>query len=104
MTTINLDTSELREGDVVRAHGLRCLIDGPIESSEYEDDPRGRVYFTHALVLNRADVSFDAVPETFTRQTTGWPEYQPTGEHRWTIQGNILKRWNVERYGKLRIQ
>ena len=87
-------TSELRKGDVVNCHGLRCLIDGDILESQTHDDSLGVVRYTRALVLNREDVSRDVVPYGFT--STDASRGDKPGEHRWTIQGNDLARWAVE--------
>lgn len=86
----------------MNCHGMRCLIDQPIQSRKSANctgnDPYtpDTVYWTSALVLNRDEIPFGHVPESFTLQTDGWPNYHPTGEHRWTIQGNDRARWAVE--------
>ena len=85
-------TSELRPGDVVNCHGLRCLIDRPIDGHEcYQHDPGCHVYYTRALVLNRDEVPASVVPYSFTLHLD-----EGETEHRWTIQGNDLARWYVE--------
>lgn len=93
---LNLNTSELRQGDIVHSHGMRLLIDG-----ELHTDQRERlVYWTQALVTNRNEVPNEVVPFGWTAdwKRTGWGEARPhNGEHRWTIQGNDLARWYVER-------
>lgn len=112
MTTelLTLKSSELRPGDVVHCHGMRCLIDRDINGRAYPTglgvpDPNV-VYWTSALVLNRDEVTSDAVPHSYT-ETTSYPSRglpaEPAGTHRWTIQANDLVRWTVERdvsYGR----
>jgi hypothetical protein len=95
--TKTVKTSELRSGDVVLAHGMRLLIDRPIAQSTAHpaDDTRGPVLFTQALVLNRDDVPNSLVPIAWTRE---WNRSgDNANEHRWTIQGNDLATWAVER-------
>jgi hypothetical protein len=79
-------TPELREGDIVRHHGMRLLIDREIKPSR--SHPGTSTFWTDALVLNRDEVTSAAVP-------FGWT-LQPDGTHRWNIQGNELARWYVE--------
>lgn len=96
-------TSELREGDIVLEHGMRCLIDGPMRiSTSHPDRPGlgdGKTRYYQALVLNRDEVSSSAVPYGWTRDwnNTFTGSTAENGEHRWTIQGNDLARWAVER-------
>jgi hypothetical protein len=82
---LTLTTPELREGDIVITHGMRCLIDRPLTLSR-----DGKTFYVWALVLNRDEVPDAIVPLHWTRDIA-------TGEHRWTIQGNDLARWYVER-------
>jgi len=85
-------TSELRQGDIVNCHGLRCLVDGEILiSRSHADSPGvgdGKTRYTRALVLNRTEVPHQVVPH-------GWT-HEDDGTDRWTIQGNDLARWFVE--------
>ena len=97
-------TSELREGDVVNCHGMRCLIDRPIEISRShphrEGVGDGKTRYTQALVLNREDVPTAVVPIGWTadwKRNARYEQQPHDGEHRWTIQGNDLARWHVER-------
>lgn len=97
-TTVSLVTGDLVVGDIVLAHGLRCLVtDAPTLSRSH---PGERTFFTSALVLNRDDVDADQVPFSFT-STESYPSRgmapRPAGEHRWTIQGNDLALFTVER-------
>lgn len=95
-------TSELRTGDIVNCHGLRCLIDGEINISQsHPASPVGDgcTRYTVALVLNRDEVPSTRVPVGWTadwkRDARG--ETLPhDGEHRWTIQGNDFATWAVE--------
>lgn len=86
-------TSELKVGDVVLCHGMRCLVDRELAvSGSHPDSPGvgdGKTRWTAALVLNRDDVPRSVVPYGFTATTT-------KGVHRWTIQGNDLATWAVE--------
>lgn len=73
-------TQSLRVGDIVNVHGARCLIDRPLTLSRSHAD--GKTYWTDALVLNPGE---HTIPESFLR------------DGRWTIQGNDLALWSVER-------
>jgi len=101
MNYVTKVTSELREGDVVLCHGMRCLIDSEILISRSHPDSvgvgDGKTRYVQALVLNREDVPNEVVPRSFTRDWRG-PNHLPgkNGEHRWTIQGNDRARWYVE--------
>jgi len=71
-------THELREGDIVRSHGMRLLIDQEIE---VYDDTRA----TSALILNPEEViEIGFVPRR-------WIE-----RGRWRIQGNEKARWRID--------
>jgi hypothetical protein len=93
-------TSELRVGDIVNCHGMRCEIDRELQVSlVHPADERGSVRWTQALVLNRDDEATNAVPRSWTRD---WARNaKPNGEHRWTIQGNDLASWCVEAGGAI---
>lgn len=88
MIRVLLKSSELRPGDVVITHGMRCLIDLDIKSGP--DAYTGRVFFTSARVTNLEDVKREGfVP-------LGW--LSPDGDaRRWTLQGNDNASWPVER-------
>jgi hypothetical protein len=103
---LNLKSSELRPGDVVWCHGMRCIIDRDIHTNDRYTDGGGTVYYTRALVTNRDDIPTERVPLSFT-ETSTYPsrgmDPEPEGTHRWTIQGNDLARWQVDRdvnYGR----
>ena len=87
MNTIIVNSSDLRQGDIVYCHGMRVLLDNPVRSNDH-----GAVYPTfwcNGLVLNRDEVRNEDVPLSFTATATS--------EHRWQVQGNDLTRWVVER-------
>lgn len=90
-TLLTLKTSELAIGDIVHEHGMKLLIDGEIQVSKCHgvasDGSLCRYY--RALVLNRDDPNTSGVPMGWTREDDG--------THRWSIQGNDLARWAVER-------
>lgn len=94
-------TSELVIGNIIMCHGMLCLIDGEINSHAYDPPQYGcdRVYWTHALVLNRDEVSSDSVPHSFTtpHKSNGYRDEDAIarGEHRWSIQGNDNATWAV---------
>lgn len=99
----SLTTHELREGMIVFCHGMRCLIDHPIQVSKGHDNtgPGGEVRWTDALVLNRDDVSPDSVPLSFTAPRlpggrTDMENARDHSKHRWGIQGNAFATWAVE--------
>jgi hypothetical protein len=95
MTTQTVKTSQLRIGDVVLAHGLRLLIDRPLLQSTAHPVSTGPTLYTQALVLNRDDVPNSVVPISWTRE---WNRSGPDNdEHRWTVQGNDLAQWMIER-------
>lgn len=81
-----LNTSELRAGDVVNCHGMRCLIDQEIRT--FPGNGGRTVWNTRALVLNRDEVPDRVVPLSWTREQDG--------THRWTIQGNSGAYWYAE--------
>jgi hypothetical protein len=102
-----LDTSGLRPGDVVCTHGIRALLEG--EPNTFPSGNSGTVrtvYAWKARVLNVDDVKAEG------RVPLGWlyPDVWGKGEHggwgkdweavpTWTIQGNDLAWWSVEREG-----
>jgi hypothetical protein len=99
-------TSELQVGDIVRCHGMRCLIDREVEISRGHGDTPGvgdgKTRYVKALVLNRDEVSTAVVPYSFTADWDSYPSVNRStplphhGEHRWTIQGNDRATWAVE--------
>lgn len=103
--TLFLDTSELRAGDVVCTHGIRALLEG--EPNTFTSGNSGTiraVYAWQARVINLDDVKRDGLvplgwlyPDVWGKgERGGWGKdwnAVPT----WTIQGNDLARWSVER-------
>lgn len=89
---------ELQDGDVVLVHGMRCRITGPMVLSRAHAG--GATYYNVARVLNRADVSNDAVPYAYTepRLPNGYVDDEAVarGEHHWVIQSNDIPTWLVE--------
>ena len=93
--------SELKQGDIVNCHGMRCLIDRPVEvSKNHSPGSDGSLCrYTLALVLNRDDPATDIVPWSWTadwKRNARGEALPHDGEHRWTIQSNDLHRWAVE--------
>ncbi len=93
-----VSTSELRAGDVVTTCGLRVLLHGEprvYSTEEWAGSARGPVYVWPGLVLNEEE----AVNEY--RVPREWLHYDGSGqrhdEARWTIQGNDLATWQVQR-------
>jgi hypothetical protein len=96
-------TSELSQGDVVNCHGMRCLVDRPLEVSKNHPDTSGvgdgKTRWTQALVMNRDEVPNERVPVSWTADWDRTRRFENTphdGEHRWTIQGNDRATWYVE--------
>lgn len=57
----------------------------------------GPVFWCKGLVLNRDDISTNAVPRSYTAQQLPYPNApESTRPHRWQIQGNDNARWLVE--------
>lgn len=83
MTITTVKSSELRDGDVVLTHGMRVKLDRPVAT---QLGANGLVFTWDGLVLNQAEV----LAEGFI--TRG---FIPDG--RWTVQGNDLATWAVER-------
>ena len=94
--------SELRVGDIVLDHGMRLLVDRPVEISKSHPVASDGSFcrYTQALVLNRDDPATAAVPRSWTADWKRNGEQTPhDGEHRWTIQSNDRMTWRVERDG-----
>jgi hypothetical protein len=94
-----LVSSQLRAGDLVLEYGMRIRLHG--EPAVYDhDSPAGPTYNWPGQVENLQEV-LDAgfVPRSFLCENIwdpakGWT-LKLTG--RWTVQGNDLARWRVER-------
>lgn len=89
MTIIsNLSTHELQAGDVVLRYGMRVLLpgDGEVSHSHSLDGPGAPCLWWDGEILNVDEVLADGfVPRGFMH------------DGRWTIQGNGLARWTIER-------
>lgn len=100
ITTIQVATSELRRGDVVLSHGMRVLLDGECTSRVDTYGTGREVFWWDGLVLNPDDaINVYRIPRTFIGDyqwddSEGWVFVQT---NRWTVQGNDLARWAVER-------
>lgn len=98
-------TGQLEPGDLVLNHGMRCLVDQPLEISQsHPDNGGGPCKWTRALVLNPDEVRADRVVpygwlfEEHWVEGTGWVRGDALGElPRWSIQGNNYARWYVVR-------
>lgn len=77
-------SSELLPADVVRVHGLRVLLNEHI--LPIHDNGHGPGISCHGKVLNR-----ESITDTFILQFLDGPD------PRWTVQGNDLVSWEVER-------
>lgn len=82
-------SSELRTGDVVRAHGMRCLL-GEIRT--YESRPYGPVFHGCADVLNYDEVVAEDPTLRGYIRIASEGHAGPT----WCIQGNDNATWLVE--------
>lgn len=80
---------QLRLGDVVLAHGMRCEVVDPPQHSRSHSDDHGGVFYTSAVVLNRDEIPPHHVPLGFTPR-------DDQGRARWTLQGNDLYRLALE--------
>jgi hypothetical protein len=82
-------SSDLRAGDVVSSHGVRVRIPQPTTHEAWTDPERtmrGRTfYFAVGTILNRGDLRDDVA------------RYLGPTRMEWTIQGNDLTTWTVDR-------
>jgi hypothetical protein len=87
---MDVNVKDLNVGDVVLCHGMRLLVDAaPVQTSHADGD----TYYTSALVTNVDELS-DPWLVSITRCTMGGAAgVEPTGEHRWALQGNSLARF-----------
>lgn len=103
-TTTHIPTSELHQGDVVLNHGMRLLLDQPVRNAGRRNGMALDVYVTSALVLNEEKViAHGTVPHSWLRRekwvdSQGW-RIDPTDDPCWSVQGNDLASWSVERAG-----
>lgn len=95
-TTEQVSTDQLAFGDVVLNHGMRLVIDRPIETNDTAHSP---VFRTSARIDNWDELIAEAAAETADRIINGAAQFithrasSDNGEHRWTIQGNALACW-----------
>lgn len=101
-----LTTPELKKGDIVLNSGMRILLDTPANVYKHSDDPTDLVYAWPGLVLNADDLcdkgseEYDAYIACHIRGTW-WKDCVPRPrKDQWTVQGNHLARWHVERGGE----
>ncbi|GAA2609813.1 hypothetical protein SMC26_39595 [Actinomadura fulvescens] len=94
--TLRLDTTELREGDVVVDHGMRVRLDRPVFIPSDKPDVRAWVGFVENLPEVIAE---EYVPRSFLTRSENDPETGGMREvfGRWNVQGNELATWHVER-------
>lgn len=96
---VTLKPSQLRTGNIVQCHGMRVLLDGPIQSRSYpEQYGCTATFWQDGVVLNREEVSADAVPFSFTSTASYPSQGKPASAepHRWQVQGNDNARFAVE--------
>jgi hypothetical protein len=98
---VSMTPGELEPGMLVSAHGMLCRVtDAPTLSRSHAG---GRTFYTTTQVINRADVSSDAVPYSFTspRLSNGLADEAAIarGEHHWSFQGNDWARVAVVVHG-----
>ncbi|MFI5782614.1 hypothetical protein [Nocardia sp. NPDC051570] len=98
--TEKVSTDRLRHGDVVLNHGMRLIIDQPIQTRT--EDSGDTVYSTSAVVANREGITSQAAAEREAGIINGRARFiqarteTRTGTPRWTIQGNRLAHWYRE--------
>jgi hypothetical protein len=94
---ITLNTHELRLGDIVHESGMRVHL-----SREPHIETRQRiVYAWVGDVLNPEEtIAYGMVPRAFLGEHRWHPERGWVWEqtNQWTVQGNDLARWAVERH------
>jgi hypothetical protein len=104
----SLKTSEIRPGDVVVSHGMRVRIDRTLtfgceghghNGGTPHSDETCTIYAHIGTVLNMAEVlNSKIVPASFLYSEERFNRGPGHGrEDYWTIQGNDLATWWVER-------
>lgn len=97
-TFLALNTTELRQGDIVVTHGMRVLLE--TEPLVFPNGRGSETYQFGGRVVNLDEVrAAGAVPMSFLRTHkwtpgTGWTVDR---EDVWPIQGNELAHWSVDR-------
>jgi len=103
--TRTVKSSEIQVGDIVRAHGMRVRIDAIRVYSDNQPErqrvtPDMPVYACQGTVINLDEVlAAGFVPAGFMT-TDKWVHGQGwviDRRNAWTVQGNDLALWNVER-------
>ena len=95
-TLLNLNTHQLRVGDVVHLYGMRIRLYIAPQITQRERT----VYAWDGDVLNPDEViAAGVVPRSFLGdhywiEGSGWQWFQT---NKWTVQGNDIARWAVER-------
>lgn len=97
---LDLNTSELRKGDVVHAHGMEIYLDD--EPKTWTSRNAGEaepctVYAFKGRVINLREFRESSWARVIPMS---WLMDDETKRNNvWTIQGNHLARWSVEREG-----
>ena len=86
VTRMTVPSSDLRAGDVVLTHGMRVLIDAP---RLYDSHASNRDEYPTVTAARGVVVNYNDLPESMRRMVGARAE--------WTIQGNDLATWTVER-------
>lgn len=88
-TLESISTHDLKPGDIVLRHGMRLRLNGEgTVSRSHPTNEYSPTLWWNAEILNIDDVRADpthAVPRSWI------------ADGRWTVQGNGLARWTVER-------
>jgi len=98
---LNLNTTELQAGDLVHTHGMRVRLQPDPVIIDDREFGGSLVYAWRGTVENLTEVLAEGfVPPSFL-QTERWDEdlhrWVIDKRDQWTIQGNHLARWAVER-------
>jgi len=82
----NVSTHDLKDGDVIHRYGMRIQITGPGKVTNHPTNEYSPTLWWDGQILNIGEV-----------RDTGYIPRSWIGDGRWTIQGNGLARWTVER-------
>ena len=98
-TTIQVDTSQIRVGDLVLNYGMRIRID----QIRVIEEPDGNCYCCYGTVLNVQEaIEGHDIPRSFMfneiRHVYG-AGHPGAREDYWNVQGNSLATWTVVRNG-----
>lgn len=95
ITTVTVNTLQLRSGDVVWLHGMRVLLGERGQApSRVEGLSTPIVVWFHGTVTNAATMADDALASKGLRTDSRCADCQP-GEH-WQVQGNERAHWHRE--------